>query len=306
MRRFKNILFSPLGKRDNPAALRRIAGITGENGGRLTLLGVTPEPPMLQRVLQQPGLVDDLVAVERDDLTKRLRRWAAKDAVGAEMIVEVGDPALTIIHHVLAHDHDLVVVTADDDHEDHATIRRLLRKCPCPVWVIRPTRANTRRILAAINPEPDEAELNRTILELASSLARIEGGELHVVHAWELYGESTMRTSSFMHIRPADLDGMVDQAHATHEEALRAVLDAAGVAGEPWQIHVLKGHAAQVIPKLVTRLHINLLVMGTVARTGIGGLVMGNTAERVLDEVRRSFIAVKPPGFVSPIELPAS
>jgi nucleotide-binding universal stress UspA family protein len=306
MRRFKNILFSPLGERDNPAALRRVARIAGQNSGRLTLLGVAPEPPMLQRVLQSPDLVDSLIRAERAELDKKLRRWAGHDATGAECIVEVGDPALTVIRHVITNHHDLVVVTTDEDREDHATIRRLLRKCPCPVWVIRPTRASTQKVLAAINPEPDEAELNRTILELASSMVRISGGELHVIHAWELYGESTMRTSSFMHIQSSDLEDMVERAHTKHEEALNDALDAAGVADEPWQLHVVKGHTADVIPAAVTKYRINLLVMGTVARTGIGGLVMGNTAERVLDDVSRSFIAVKPPGFVSPIQLPAS
>ena len=306
MHRFKNILFSPLGRRDNPAALRRIAGIADQNSGRLTLLGVAPEPPMLQRVLQAPNLVDDVIKAERDELDKKLQRWAGHDAAGAECIVDVGDPALTIIRHVLTNQHDLVVVTTDEDREDHATIRRLLRKCPCPVWVVRPTRAATQKVMAAINPEPDEAELNRTILELASSMVRIGGGELHVVHAWELYGESTMRTSSFMHIQSSDLADMIEHAHAKHEEAVADSLKAAGVAGEPWQIHVVKGHAADVIPDAVSRHRINLLVMGTVARTGIGGLVMGNTAERVLDKVSRSFIAVKPPGFVSPIQMPSS
>ena len=306
MDRFKNIVFSPLGTRDNPAALRRIAGIADQNSGRLTLLGVAPEPPMLQRLLQQPNLVDQLIEAERDELDKKLHRWADHDAAGAECVVDVGDPALTIIRRVLDHQHDLVVVTTDEDREDHATIRRLLRKCPCPVWVIRPTRATTQKVMAAINPEPDEAELNRTILELASSRVRIGGGELHVIHAWELYGESTMRTSSFMHIQPTDLEGMVERAHQNHEQAVVDTLQAAGVADEPWQIHVVKGHAADVIPDAVSHHRINLLVMGTVARTGIGGLVMGNTAERVLDRVSRSFIAVKPPGFVSPIHLPSA
>jgi nucleotide-binding universal stress UspA family protein len=47
---------------------------------------------------------------------------------------------------------------------------------------------------------------------------------------------------------------------------------------------------------------IDLVVMGTVARSGIRGLVMGNTAERVLQRLRGSVLAVKPPGFVSPVE----
>ena len=43
--------------------------------------------------------------------------------------------------------------------------------------------------------------------------------------------------------------------------------------------------------------------MGTVARTGIAGLIMGNTAESILDQLEQSVIAIKPQGFVSPVKL---
>ena len=57
------------------------------------------------------------------------------------------------------------------------------------------------------------------------------------------------------------------------------------------------------MPDLVSHHRINLLVMGTLARTGISGLVMGNTAEQVLDDVGCSVIAVKPPGVKSPVNI---
>ena len=57
------------------------------------------------------------------------------------------------------------------------------------------------------------------------------------------------------------------------------------------------------MPDLVSRHRINLLVIGTLARTGISGLVMGNTAGQVLDDVGCSVIAVKPPGFKSPVNI---
>ena len=56
-----------------------------------------------------------------------------------------------------------------------------------------------------------------------------------------------------------------------------------------------------MIGDLVRRERINLLVMGTVARTGIPGLVIGNTAETVLRDARCSVLAVKPPGFETPV-----
>ena len=46
---------------------------------------------------------------------------------------------------------------------------------------------------------------------------------------------------------------------------------------------------------------IDILVMGTVARTGIPGFIMGNTAENLIQELKCSLLATKPNGFVSPI-----
>jgi universal stress protein E len=44
-----------------------------------------------------------------------------------------------------------------------------------------------------------------------------------------------------------------------------------------------------------------LLVMGTIARTGITGVFVGNTAERLLPQIPCSVLAIKPAGFKSPI-----
>ncbi len=48
----------------------------------------------------------------------------------------------------------------------------------------------------------------------------------------------------------------------------------------------------------------DLIVMGTKGRTGIPGLIIGNTAENVLQRTKASVLAVKPNGFVSPVTLP--
>ena len=48
---------------------------------------------------------------------------------------------------------------------------------------------------------------------------------------------------------------------------------------------------------------IDLIVMGTVARTGIPGLIIGNTAESTLSQIHCSVLAVTPPGFVTPVTL---
>jgi hypothetical protein len=60
----------------------------------------------------------------------------------------------------------------------------LMRRCPCPVWVIKasPTK-RTARILAAVDPDPLDVVrdgVNTKIMELATALAALEDSELHV------------------------------------------------------------------------------------------------------------------------------
>ena len=70
-----------------------------------------------------------------------------------------------------------------------------------------------------------------------------------------------------------------------------------------YQSHLVKGDADVVISELVSEKQADLLVMGTIARTGIPGVIVGNTAERLLPQIPCSVLAVKPADFKSPITL---
>ncbi len=302
MHRFRSILFSPLAERGNPAAARRIIDLAARNGAELTAFAAIPEPSRLQRLLHRPGYLETVHAAEGERVVNRIARSFPRGidtAVATK--TATGNPSQRIIEEVLAAGHDLVVVTTDEDDEDQATINRLLRKCPCPVWVIRPTRARIQRVMAAINPEPSEKVVNRIVVELAASMVRLYGGELHLLHAWELYGEATMRQSAFLHTTTEELEQLLREEYDGRRQALDGLLSDVGLEDQPWQIHLEKGRPSAVIADVVKKRRVNVLVMGTVARTGIAGLLIGNTAESVLDNVRCSVIAVKPPGFVSPI-----
>jgi nucleotide-binding universal stress UspA family protein len=67
-------------------------------------------------------------------------------------------------------------------------------------------------------------------------------------------------------------------------------------------VELVQGDPEGAVARFVESHGVDLVVMGTLARTGIPGLLMGNTAERVLHRLRASVLAVKPPGFVSPVE----
>ena len=69
------------------------------------------------------------------------------------------------------------------------------------------------------------------------------------------------------------------------------------------QMHLLQGSPRKEIPALAEEIKADLVVMGTVARTGIPGFFMGNTAETILNKLDCSALAVKPSGFITPTKL---
>ena len=69
------------------------------------------------------------------------------------------------------------------------------------------------------------------------------------------------------------------------------------------RMDLMKGGVLKEIPALARQLEVDLIVMGTVARTGIPGFIIGNTAEAILNQIECSVLALKPGGFVSPVTL---
>lgn len=69
------------------------------------------------------------------------------------------------------------------------------------------------------------------------------------------------------------------------------------------QTYLPKGNVHEQIPALAKEIEADLIVMGTVGRTGVPGFIMGNTAEETLNQIDCSVLSIKPPGFVTPVTL---
>ena len=141
--------------------------------------------------------------------------------------------------------------------------------------------------------------LSRKILHTAHDLAMLLESELHVVHS--IASGDTNR--ELMPNMPADrwnelLTGLRDQAHSHLIELVRSELPDVPES----RIHLLPGSATTSIPRYVAANRTGTLVMGSVVRTGISGFLMGNTAERILRQVKCSVLTVKPEGFGSLVQ----
>ncbi|MBT8362313.1 MAG: universal stress protein, partial [Deltaproteobacteria bacterium] len=48
---------------------------------------------------------------------------------------------------------------------------------------------------------------------------------------------------------------------------------------------------------------IDVVVMGSIGRSGIPGFLIGNRAEKILSNINCTVLTVKPDGFISPITI---
>jgi len=312
MDRFKNILVAASPGHLESMTLRAAVRLAETNDAHLTVLDVIAPLPAWHKRMTLEGQVIDVEAALLRDREERLRRLVetTDGRPDIEVLVKVGEPFLEVIRQVLANDHDLAMVgepEAEMGTVAHLSsgVMHMLRKCPVPVWVMRPSRARKLRILALVDPDPDDPVrdgLNELVLELATSLTRRENAELHVGHAWSLTGEATLRSSPFVGLPGEMVDVMVGTVEATSREHLDRLTERHQVADLGGSEHMVSGDPRIVLPRLADRLNIGLIVMGTVARTGLSGLIMGNTAEAILRSVECSVLAVKPEGFVTPVK----
>jgi nucleotide-binding universal stress UspA family protein len=183
----------------------------------------------------------------------------------------------------------------------------LMRKCPCPVWVVRPSQPEQRtRILAAVDPcllDGEDYAVSVKIMDLATVLARRQECELVVVHTWMFPAELPLRRGYL--VASTELDGVISRTRQLHRRRLGELLRPYELNDLESQVYMLKGEPGHLIPELAAGMEVGLIVMATVSRTGVAGLLIGSTAERILRQVDCAVLAVKPDGFVTPVRLDA-
>jgi nucleotide-binding universal stress UspA family protein len=310
MKRFKNILYvvdtEPSPEEANVSD--KVANLAKLNNARVTLAGISDEHPLLEQFnkllsAKFEKLENQLTAQKMSAIQELLStdRWKGLEV---ESCFLHGKDFVSIIQKVLQDKHDLVIKKRTTAEDEDALAMRLFRKCPCPVWIIDGSQSTDfKKVLGAIDVNSNENEtkqLNKKIIELTSSLAQRESGEAHYLHAWELPHEVMLRSPRF-NVAEQELVQMKQDLATTLEETFQKTLAEAGVAGPPGHVHLEEGEVSKVIQYVMDSLEIDVLIMGSIARSGIPGLLIGNSAEKILTETKCSVLAVKPDGFISPV-----
>jgi nucleotide-binding universal stress UspA family protein len=101
----------------------------------------------------------------------------------------------------------------------------------------------------------------------------------------------------------SEVDEIITDIQDKHRRWLDDLLGHHNLEGLDVKIHLLKGNAGKIIPSLVKKQLADIVVMGTVSRTGVGGFFIGNTAEKIIRNVDCSVLTIKPDSFETPIKV---
>lgn len=304
MKRFKNLLALATDDLVATASLINSAvDLARRNDAAITVLSVVGDAAGRRRKRKSvsPELRNLMVRQRLEEL-ETLTRGVD---VAVDHQVVFGLSRREVVDRVAMFGHDLVFVggaSMRSSRSSVSTALHLLRKCPVPVWVHSPSMATNRAIAVAVGPvgvDKTTEDLNVKLLELGASLASFQESRLHIIHAWRLDGDS-MLSSRRLSYPWAEIDAMAKAVVTEARAELDWLIDRAGLGRDDISLHIQNGHSADVLIRAIGDLNPSVVVMGTMARSGFRGLVIGNTAERVITGVDRPVLAVKPDGFAVP------
>lgn len=310
MRHYHNLLYVSHGTSDETEGLKQALSLARNNEAPLKVLVVCPEFPKEFPDFKKKFEESLLAQVESSLNSTKEAIKLEEDSVDISMeLISDKAPAIKIIQYVMQHGHDMVLKEAEsygDNRGFKAIDMELLRKCPCPVWLSHPIKHSRKHIQVAVaidpeNQEPASVALSKRMLELSRSLADSCNGELHIISCWDFPLEDHIRHSVWADISEEKLTQWVLQVKQEHRATLENLIGSAKLSGS-YKVHHLRGEADELIPTYVKEKETNILVMGTVARTGIQGFMMGNTAENIIQKLTCSLLALKPQGFVSSVK----
>lgn len=197
----------------------------------------------------------------------------------------------TIIRVQQAHDCGLVIKQHFPDNPLKKALLtpedwKLLRYCPCPVLVAKTTKPWTDGVvLAAVdvdNRDPEHRVLHESIIDLGFRIASLARASLHVVSA---HPPPMLAASEAVYVLNTDVETDYRKLCADFQKQFDI---------EDSRLHIEEGPADVIITRVARELDAVVTVMGTVARTGITGALIGNTAEIVLDELESDILVLKP------------
>lgn len=213
------------------------------------------------------------------------------------IVVWNSNEADAITEEINKNDYDLVVKYTKEEESFTSLIFtpmdwQLLRKCPKPILMVRDGDwKHQRRILVAVNVSGDEEHhetFNKELVSIGMTLAEnYDRGNIHLVSA---YPPAPLNVAiDLPEFNAGEYSNSIRGQHLINMKALRQQF---GIDED--HTHVIEGFPEEVIPNVAEELGAELVILGTIGRTGLSAAFLGNTAEHVINKLNCNLLAIKP------------
>jgi len=293
MHRFKRIgLVIDLGSHSIDA-IQSASELAQKNNGCIFVIVATQDP------------------LNKDYQSQIEEKLTASIKVSHSIVFLTGVPIHRISAYVKANSIDIIVT-----EPDHTTgLKRffygsltmsMLRKTPCPIWIVKPDTLNNvyKKVLICVDPisdNEDKLRLNQKLIEVGTSFAKRSMAECHLLTAWYYYGESSIN-GPFINMPEKEVKKLITGYKTKIAHAFEKLQKLNTDILKDSKTHLIHGQPQKIIPEFVVANNIDIVIMGTVARTGLQGFIIGNTAESIINQLDCSLLAIKPDNFESPFD----
>ena len=252
---------------------------------------------------ERDAMREAVIQSKRQSIENLIAPYQGELTINCEVIWH-NRPFEAIIAHVIDHEYDLVV---KGTHQ-HDTLKsviftptdwHLIRKCPTPVLLVKEHAwPENGHVLAAVHASCEDEQhqsLNHRIIKDAQFVAHLATADVHLVNSYP--GTPVNIAIEIPEFNASDFNESVKAHHKTCTESIATQY---GISSE--FCHVKEGLPEDVIPMIANKIDAELVVIGTVGRTGFSAALIGNTAEHVIDSLNCDVLALKPEGYVSPLQ----
>jgi universal stress protein E len=290
-----------------PPGVAKAAQLARAPGAELVLFHAISTPLYLERDFSL--LNDGLAALERrartaclerlESIARRLRGKRLKVVCSVQWDYPVYEAVIREAGRVHA---NLIVAARHTGRHIAASLLRftdweLLRLSPVPVLLVK--RAGVYRrplVLAAVDPDRGygkPAQLDGEILRVGSVVADSLRGALHAMHAYMPLPLATLAAGA---LSEEDIARAQTQSARAAAEKLERLVRRAGVPES--RRHLVGRHPTDAIEQVAAETRSALIIMGAISRSGLKRLLIGNTAEKVLDHLSCDVLVIKPAGLI--------
>ncbi|MGI9270741.1 MAG: universal stress protein [Woeseiaceae bacterium] len=238
----------------------------------------------------QVDLVDELASIARDEGVT-VTTEIVEDRSVAEAVIERADKSRPeyVVKGTQFHSTAERSMLVDTDWY-------LARTCPFPIWFVKASEfGDAPLIVAAVDPTHSHdkpAVLDDTIIQSAKFVSERLGGELHLFHSYHRLTEISSRAIKTIKPVKLEIEKIDKKIKREHRDALDALAKRNDI--DDKFVHQLPGRTSELLPAFVRTKKAQLVVMGALSRWGLKRMVIGSTAERVMDHLPCDILIVKP------------